>query len=152
MAKTSAGILVYRLSRGFIEVLLAHPGGPFYRHKDSGVWTIPKGEYTEDEDALTAAQREFTEETGLVLSGKFRSLTPIKQKSGKIVTAWAIETDIDPSAIQSNTFPLEWPPKSGKTELFPEIDKAEWMSLVVAQTKMLPAQLPLLAELKKLID
>lgn len=123
-----------------------HPGGPFWAKKDAGAWSIPKGEFEPGEEPLIAAKRELQEETGIVVTGDCLALTPVKQKSGKIVYAWAAAGDVDPAAIQSNTFEMEWPPKSGKTTTFPEIDRAGWFTLAQAQEKILPAQLPLLAE------
>lgn len=146
MAKQSAGLLVYKIQHGKLFVLLAHPGGPFYRNKDDGVWTIPKGEF-ENEDALTAAKREFKEELGLELTGKFIELKPCKIKSGKVIYAYAIKADVDVSSISSNVFSIEWPPKSGKQQTFPEIDKAEWFEYKAARIKILPGQIPLLDEL-----
>ncbi|MCZ8284079.1 MAG: NUDIX domain-containing protein, partial [Bacteroidia bacterium] len=127
--KQSAGILLYRFRQNALEVMLVHPGGPFYARKDAGAWTIPKGEPDEDEDLLLAAQREFTEETGHVLKGTFIALTSVKQKGGKLVHAWAVEGDMDVAALQSNTFEMPWPPKSGKMQRFPEIDKAAWFGV-----------------------
>lgn len=151
MAKKSAGILVYRQKKGILEVLLVHPGGPFYKNKDAGVWTIPKGEYEEGEEPLAAARREFEEETGLELSGHFETLTPIKQRSGKIVTAYAVEADLEVANILSNVFSLEWPPKSGKMQEFPEIDRAAWHTVADALQKILPAQTGLITELESRI-
>src|SRR5436190_3780300 len=136
MAKQSAGILLYRISNKFPEVFLVHPGGPFWSKKDDGAWSIPKGEFETNEEPLTAAKREFEEETGVAISGKFIELVPIKQKGGKIVYAWAVEGDIDPEKIQSNSFEIEWPPKSGKMKTFPEIDKASWFTLNDAFVKI----------------
>lgn len=149
MPALSAGLLLYRLRKDTPQVLLVHPGGPYFKNKDDGAWTIPKGEVEPEEDFLSAAQREFREETGIVPSGPFIPLTPIRQKSGKMVHAWACEGDIDPTAIVSNTFPLEWPPKSGKHVPFPEIDRAEFFDLETARRKIIPAQLPLLSELER---
>jgi predicted NUDIX family NTP pyrophosphohydrolase len=149
MAKQSAGILLFRLKNKDIEVLLGHPGGPFFKNKDDGSWTIPKGEIDDDEDSFLAAKREFKEETGKEINGKFISLEPIKYKSGKIVYAWAIEGDIDPSVLKCNTFKLEWPPKSGKYIDVPEIDKFEWFALAKGKQKIIPAQAAFLDELVK---
>jgi predicted NUDIX family NTP pyrophosphohydrolase len=146
-AKKSAGILLYRLVNDQPEVLLAHPGGPLWKNKDTGAWTIPKGEFTEEEEPLDAANREFTEETGIALYGEFIELTPVKQKSGKQVFAWALEFDIEASAVQSNVFEIEWPPKSGKLKRFPEIDCAAWFGLSDAKQKINPAQVALIDEL-----
>ena len=148
MPKQSAGILLYRIKNKRPEVFLCHPGGPFYKNKDIGVWTIPKGEFDSDEEPLAAAKREFQEETGQKLNGKFVPLTPVKYKDGKkIVYAWAVEGDIDEGSIKSNSFPLEWPPKSGRYIDVPEVDRGEWFSYEVAQQKMLPSLAPLLNDL-----
>jgi predicted NUDIX family NTP pyrophosphohydrolase len=149
-SKTSAGILVYRrrgASNDTIEVLLAHPGGPFWANKDLGAWTIPKGEVKPDEDLLATAQREFEEETGHAAPGPFVALAPVKQKSGKTVHAWACEADLDVATCKSNTFRMEWPLKSGKWAEFPEVDCAEYFTLDVAATKINPAQVSFLNEL-----
>lgn len=148
MAKLSAGILLYRLKKGFPEVLLVHPGGPFWANKDEGAWSIPKGEPGEEEDLSEAAIRELKEETGIIASGKMLELTPIKQKAGKSVYCWAIEQDADSENISGNNFDLEWPPKSGKMKYFPEVDKAGWFDLATALQKILPGQRPLLEELE----
>ena len=145
--KTSAGILLYRFKDKKVEVFLVHPGGPFWKNTDEGAWSVPKGEYGEEEDALKAAIREFKEETGISISGNFISLTQVKLKSGKLVKAWALEKDIDPSTIKSNTFSLEWPPKSGKKIEVPEVDRAEWFTIKEAKLKINAGQLPLLDEL-----
>jgi predicted NUDIX family NTP pyrophosphohydrolase len=145
--KKSAGILIYRFMNKQLQVLLAHPGGPLWKNKDAGAWSIPKGEFADDEDPLEAANREFTEETGIALYGGFTELTPVKQKSGKLVYAWALEFDIDASAVQSNVFEMEWPPKSGKLKRFPEIERAEWFSVEEAKQKILPAQASFIDEL-----
>jgi predicted NUDIX family NTP pyrophosphohydrolase len=147
MSKQSAGLLLYRSKKNHREVFLVHPGGPFWAKKDLGAWSIPKGEFQEGEDPLLAAQREFQEETGLSISGEFKSLSSVKQKGGKIVHAWAIKGDIDPTKIKSNTFKLEWPPKSGKLKEFPEIDKAGWFTLEVAREKINPGQAAFLERL-----
>jgi len=147
MPKVSAGLLMYRRRQGGMEFLLVHPGGPFWKGKDAGVWTIPKGEITEGEDALTAARREFEEEVGSAPRGEFVELAPIKQKGGKIVHAWAFEGDCELDKIKSNTFTMEWPPRSGRIETFPEIDQAAFFDLAGAKQKVNPAQIPLLEEL-----
>lgn len=147
MAKQSAGILLYRLIDNLPEIFLIHPGGPFWKNKDEGVWSIPKGEVADDEKALDAAIREFEEETGTKLSGEFIALTPVKQKSGKMVYAWALEGDTDASKIICNTFTMEWPPKSGKFQSFPEADKAEWFFINEAKQKINPSQAALIDEL-----
>jgi predicted NUDIX family NTP pyrophosphohydrolase len=151
MPKQSAGILLYKKDHGEAMFFLVHPGGPFFKNKDLGSWTIPKGEYLDDEEALTAAKREFAEETGISIDGDFKPLKPIKQKSGKTVHAWALEGDIDADTIFSNTFEIEWPPKSGKLQSFPEIDRAAWFNYETAKEKIIPAQIGLLDELMHLI-
>jgi predicted NUDIX family NTP pyrophosphohydrolase len=147
LPKHSAGILLYRIKNKRPEVFLGHPGGPFYKNKDDGAWTIPKGEFEADEEPLAAAKREFKEETGKEIHGKFIPLQPVKYKSGKAVNAWAVEGNIDATGIVSNLFQLEWPPKSGKYIDVPEIDRAEWFSIETAKQKILPALTPLLNEL-----
>jgi predicted NUDIX family NTP pyrophosphohydrolase len=144
--KQSAGLLVYRETDAGVEIFLVHPGGPFWANKDDGVWSIPKGEF-DGEDSLTAALREFEEETGQRIAGDFFELKPIKQKGGKIVYAWAVEADIDADAIKSNTFEMEWPPRSGKTAHFPEVDRAAWFDPETAQQKINPAQAAVITEL-----
>jgi predicted NUDIX family NTP pyrophosphohydrolase len=148
-AKRSAGILLYRRSGdGALEVLLVHPGGPFWAKKDLGAWSIPKGEYEDGEDALAAARREFAEELGSSASdGELVALGEVRQKSGKVVTAWALEGDIDADTVTSNTFTMEWPPRSGRTREFPEVDRAAWFGLDEARERILPAQAPLLDRL-----
>ena len=137
MAKLSAGILVFKLLDSDLYVLLVHPGGPFWRNKDEGAWSIPKGEYDEFEDALEAAKREFKEETGIDLTAtKYLPLTPVKIKSGKVITAWALQAEVSVEAIRSNEFEMEWPPRSGKKQMFPEVDKAGWFSIEEAQLKI----------------
>jgi predicted NUDIX family NTP pyrophosphohydrolase len=140
MRKMSAGLLMFRRRRADVEFFLVHPGGPFWRKKDLGAWSIPKGEYTEDEEPLDAAKREFEEETGIVPSGDFIALDEIKQPSGKLVTAWAFEGDCSPHQIRSNTFSMEWPPKSGKMQEFPEVDRAGWFSLPEARKRIFKGQ------------
>lgn len=144
MAKTSAGLLMYRRHGGHLEVLLVHPGGPFWRHRDAGAWSIPKGELDDAEDPLEAARREFEEETGLRPEGPFLELPAVRQKAGKVVHAWAFEGDWDPARLRSNTFEIEWPPKSGKTAEFPEVDRAEFFDLATAREKINAGQAPLL--------
>lgn len=151
MAKSSAGILAYRYHQSTLQVLLVHPGGPFFAKKDVGVWSIPKGEYEEDEDPLAAAQREFAEEVGIAVTGDFRPLAPVKLKSGKVISAWAVEADIDLRGFVSNTFQMEWPPKSGRVIEIPEVDKAEWMDIATARQKINAGQVPLLTELVGII-
>jgi len=148
-AKQSAGILLYRRGAGALEVLLVHPGGPFWKNRDAGAWSIPKGEFDENEEALAAARRELTEETGVVAEGPFVALTPLRQRAGKLVYAWAAEGDCDASAIRSNLFSMEWPPRSGRTAEFPEVDRAAWFTLPQARAKLLEAQLPFLDELQQ---
>lgn len=145
MAPRSAGILLYRTCGKRLQVLLAHPGGPFWRHKDEGAWTIPKGEVAAGEDAEAAARREFTEETGAAVSGPLLALGQLRQKGGKVVDAFAAEGDVDPASVRSNSFSIEWPPRSGQLQSFPEIDRVAWLSLDEARQKILPAQAPLLA-------
>jgi predicted NUDIX family NTP pyrophosphohydrolase len=143
---------MYRRRQGIVEVLLAHPGGPFWARKDLGAWSIPKGEFDPDEDSLAAAKREFEEETGLSVTGEFFPLTPIKQSGGKIVHIWAIEGDCDASAIKSNTFMIEWPPRSGRQQEFPEIDRAEWFSLDDAREKVTKGQRGFIEQLDRLLQ
>jgi len=148
MPKLSAGILVYRVKNKEIEVFLCHPGGPFYKNKDNGVWTIPKGEFDENEEAFAAAKREFKEETGQEIRGDFIPMRPIRYKDGKkIVYAWAVNGNIDATNIKSNTFPLEWPPKSGKFMEVPEVDRGDWFNIEVAKQKILPSLSLLLEDL-----
>jgi predicted NUDIX family NTP pyrophosphohydrolase len=140
-AKRSAGILLYRLRGGGPEVLLVHPGGPFWARRDAGVWSIPKGEYEDGDDPLACALREFEEETGSTLPpGELVELDDVKQKGGKVVTAWAAEGDLDADAVRSNTFTMEWPPRSGRTAEFPEVDRAGWFGIDEAREKLNPAQ------------
>ena len=149
--KKSAGILLYKINHSNeLTFFLVHPGGPFFAKKDNGFWTIPKGEIETDEDPLITAKREFEEETGTKPTGDFISLGEIKQKGGKIVQAWAVEGDLDIEKMQSNTFEIEWPPKSGQRKSFPEIDKAGWFSLREANEKINEAQSEFLARLAKL--
>lgn len=151
-SKKSAGVLPFRFYNKKPEVLLAHPGGPFWKNKDLGAWSIVKGEYNDDEEPLTAAKREWREETGLKLPGKYIPLTPVKQKSGKEIIAWAVEADFEPTAIKSNSFEIEWPPKSGKKQSFPEIDRAAWFSIKEAKEKINPAQVALIDELMEIMN
>jgi predicted NUDIX family NTP pyrophosphohydrolase len=148
VARRSAGILLYRLVTGTPEVLLVHPGGPYWARKDAGAWSIPKGEYDEGEDPRSCALREFEEETGTALPpGELIELGDVKHKSGKLVTAWAVEGDLDADAILSNTFTMEWPPRSGRTAEFPEIDRAGWFDIEAAREKLVPAQAEFLGRL-----
>lgn len=148
MSKRSAGLLAYKIVDGKILVLLVHPGGPFWRNKDHGVWTIPKGEIADGEDPLAAARREFREETGQDAAGEVVALTPIRQAGGKVVEAWAIVADIAADAIVSNRFELEWPPRSGRRQSFPEVDRAAWLSLEEARQRINKGQTALLDELE----
>lgn len=150
MPRKSAGLLVYQIKNGFVEVFLGHPGGPFFSKKDLGVWSIPKGEFA-SEKPLDAAKREFAEETGFKIKGKFTELRPVKQKSGKMVFAWAVEADLDATRIKSNTFLLEFPRGSGRGMEYPEIDRAGWFTLDDARQKILTYQLPLLADLERIL-
>jgi predicted NUDIX family NTP pyrophosphohydrolase len=151
MAKTSAGLLLYRLRRGVPEVFLVHPGGPFWAKRDAGSWSIPKGEADPGEDLLAAARREFQEETGLSVDGDFHALAPVRQPGGKLVHAWAVAADCDAATVRSNTFEMEWPPRSGRRQLFPEIDRAAWFDLPAARAKINRGQLGLLDQLESLI-
>jgi predicted NUDIX family NTP pyrophosphohydrolase len=151
MGKTSAGLLMYRRRHEAMEVFLVHPGGPFWSKKDLGAWSIPKGEYPADEDPLVAAKREFAEETGLQPGTAFIELTPIKQAGGKVVRAWAFEGDADPATIISNSFSMEWPPRSGQHQTFPEVDHAAWFSVEEAKERIFKGQVPLLEELQRIL-
>lgn len=150
MPKRSAGILLYKRSAGELLVLLAHPGGPLWQKRDDGAWTIPKGEFGSGETAEDAARREFREELGFDATGTLQPLGEIVQKGGKHVIAFALEGDFDVAALRSNTFDIEWPPRSGRIKSFPEVDKVQWMTLVAARQKILPAQSPLLDRLAAL--
>ena len=149
MPKRSAGILMYRRAGPGLELLLVHPGGPFWKKRDAGAWSIPKGENSAGEDPLAVAVREFEEEIGARLAGEFRPLGEVVQKGGKIVAAWAVEGDLDPTTIRSNTFEIEWPPKSGRKATFPEVDRAGWFSPEEAREKILPSQSPFIARLEE---
>lgn len=152
MAKTqSGGLLLYRFRDGHLEVLLGHPGGPFWSKKDLGAWSIPKGEIDEGEDALQAAIREFEEETGVRVEGAFRPLAAVRQPGGKTVHAWAVEGDFDPAGLRSNTFALAWPPRSGNLVEFPELDRVAWFSIEEAGGRILKGQAPFLDELAGLV-
>jgi predicted NUDIX family NTP pyrophosphohydrolase len=151
MSKVSVGLLVYRIRGGRLEVFLVHPGGPFWVKKDLGAWSIPKGEPEPGEDLLSAAQREFEEETSFKASGQFSPLTPAKPQSGKVVHAWAVEGDCDAEAITSNMFSMEWPPRSGRQQEFPEVDRAAWFELKEAKKRINKGQTELLEELARLI-
>lgn len=148
MPKVSAGLLVYRLRGSDVEVFLVHPGGPFWQRKDAGAWTIPKGEIAGDEDPLATARREFTEETGFTLDGPFADLGVVRQAGGKRMQAFVVAGDFDAAAIVSNRFKIEWPPKSGRSAEFPEVDRAAWFSLEAAKEKINPAQVELLDRLQ----
>lgn len=151
MKKESAGILVYRKSGGKIEVFLIHPGGPFWAKKEIGAWSIPKGERNDGEDLLKTATREFKEETSFDINGDFKALSPIKQKSGKVVYILAVEGDCDPNALKSNFIDIEWPPRSGLKTKIPEADKAAWFSLDEARKMIVAGQIRFLDELEKLV-
>jgi predicted NUDIX family NTP pyrophosphohydrolase len=150
MAKQSAGILLFRFRENELQVFLVHPGGPYWAKKDDGAWSLPKGEFGDDEDGLTAAKREFTEETGFDIDGRFIPLNPVKQKGGKTVYAWAVEGDIDATALESNTFTMEWPPRSGRRQAFPEIDRADWFNCATAEVKILQGQRDLIHQLQEM--
>jgi predicted NUDIX family NTP pyrophosphohydrolase len=147
MIQKSGGILFYRFRNRKPEVLLVHPGGPFWAKKDLGAWSIPKGELNGDEDPLDAARREVREETGMSVRGELIALTPVRTSNGKLIYAWAVATTAEPGVLQSNTFSLEWPPGSGKKQDFPEVDKIAWFSMAAARKKINKAQIPLLSEL-----
>jgi predicted NUDIX family NTP pyrophosphohydrolase len=149
--KVSAGLLVFRRHRGELQVLLVHPGGPFWANRDAGAWSIPKGEVDPAETLLDAARREFHEETGFTVAGEFLPLTPARQCSGKVVHAWAAQGDCDPALLRSNTFSLEWPPRSGETREFPEVDRAAWLSIPDALRQIVPGQAGLVRELESLV-
>jgi len=149
MSKKSAGLLLFRDASGYFEVLLVHPGGPFWAKKDDGAWSIPKGEFEEDEDPLETAKREFEEETGTAPSGDVIPLEPLRQPSGKLVYAWAMKGDFDPAVLKSNTFSMEWPPKSGRQQEFPEIDRAAWLPIEAARRKILKGQAAFLLQLRQ---
>src|SRR4029453_14358324 len=152
MPKQSAGLLIHRQRGGAPEVFLVHPGGPFWAKKDAGAWSIPKGEFEPGDDPLATAPRELPEETGFSIDGPFTALAPIKQPGGKVVHAFAVAGDCDPAAIRSNLFTLEWPPRSGRRQEFPEVDRAGWFDLAAARDKILKGQLPLLDELERLLQ
>lgn len=148
MPINSAGILMYRRSGDAVEVLLVHPGGPFWQTRDQGAWSLPKGEYDDREDAEAAARREFKEELGAEAVGPLRSLGQVRQRAGKIVQGYAMEGDLDASAVRSNDVAMEWPPRSGRTVYFPEIDRAAWFALPLAREKILASQRPFLDRLE----
>ena len=147
MSRASAGLVEFRIRDGRLQILLVHPGGPYFKNKDEGAWSIPKGEYGDDEDPLAAAKREFSEEIGLTPSGEFVALGEVRQPGGKIVSVWAVEGDFDARNLRSNTFSIPWPPNSGKLQEFPEIDRAEWFSLEIARRKILKGQADVLDRL-----
>jgi len=152
MHKMSAGILLYRFCNSALEVFLVHPGGPFWKKKDLGAWSIPKGEYEAGEDPLSAAKREFQEETGFVpTAGELRSLFEVKLTSGKVIAAWAVEGDCEATAIRSNLFSMEWPPKSGKMQEFPEVDRASWFTLPDAHENIHSSQREFLSRLEAMV-
>lgn len=152
MPKRSAGLLMFRRARTGLDVFLVHPGGPLWAKKDKGAWTIPKGEYEEGEDPLDAAVREFQEETGFPASGPFLALGTVRQKSGKLVAAWAFEGDCDPDRLVSNTCSIEWPPRSGKQIEIPEVDRGRWSDMAEAREWIRPEQEPLLDRLQDAIS
>ena len=143
---------MYRKRGERVQVLLVHPGGPFWTKKDLGSWSMPKGEFSEDEDALKAARREFEEETGFLPTGQFVRLGAIRQPSGKLIHAWAFEGDLDAKKIKSNTFSVEWPPQSGKQQEFPEVDRAEWFTIETAREKIVKGQVEFLDELLRVLE
>ena len=152
MAAQSAGLVMYRFRGGGLEILLVHPGGPFWAKKDLGAWSIPKGEYLSGEDPLGVARREFFEETGFEAQGEFRELTPIRQAGGKRVRAWAFEGDLDPAHLKSNTFSMEWPPRSGRLAEFPEVDRGGWFEVEPAREKILKSQAGFIDQLASLLQ
>lgn len=151
-AKQSAGIVVYRRRGTDVEILLVHPGGPFWSGKELHAWSIPKGEFAVGEDELAAAKREFAEETGMTMPGPFVALPPCRQSGGKTIHAFAVEGDLDAAAVRSNTFTMEWPPKSGLIRSFPEVDRAQWFSLDVAREKLHKGQAALIDQLQRLVE
>jgi predicted NUDIX family NTP pyrophosphohydrolase len=152
MPRKSAGLLMYCRRNGILQVLLVHPGGPFWAKKDAGAWSIPKGEFSGDENALMAARREFEEETGFLPAGRFVPLTPIKQPGGKVIHAWALEGNLDATTIRSNTFTMEWPPQSGNHQEFPEVDRAAWFTIDAAKEKIIKGQVDFIDELQRIIE
>jgi predicted NUDIX family NTP pyrophosphohydrolase len=148
----SAGLLMFRRRAGAAEVLLAHPGGPFWARRDAASWTLPKGEIGPEEDPLAAARREFSEETGFASSPPFLPLGELRQKSGKRITAWAFEGDGDPAQLVSNRFEMEWPPRSGRLQSFPEVDRLQWFDLATARLKLIAGQAPFLDALQQWLD
>lgn len=146
-ARQSAGLLIFRKLSAGLEVLLVHPGGPIWAKRDAGAWSIPKGEFADGEDPLAAARREVEEETGLRVEGEFIPLEPVRQKGGKTVYAWAIRGEFDPADLRSNEISMEWPPRSGRQQRFPEVDRAQWFSIEEARRRILPGQVGLLDQL-----
>jgi predicted NUDIX family NTP pyrophosphohydrolase len=152
MSRRSAGLLIYRIRRTRLEVFLVHPGGPFWERKEENAWSLPKGEYADDEEPLAAARREFREETGFdVPEGEPVELTPVKQPSGKLISAWALEGDFDVARLHSNLFTMEWPPKSGRQQQFPEVDRGGWFDLKQAREKIVNGQADFLGQLEALL-
>ena len=151
MSKKSAGVLAYRFRDGEMQVLLVHPGGPYWRKKDLGSWSIPKGEIHPEEEPFEAALREFREETACEITGSMTPLTPLKQPSGKVIHLWAVEGECDENAVKSMVFEMEWPPRSGKMRTFPEIEAAEWFTMAQARVKILKGQMGFLDELEKIV-
>jgi predicted NUDIX family NTP pyrophosphohydrolase len=149
LSKKSAGLLLFREVSGRLEVLLVHPGGPFWAKKDEGAWSLPKGEFEDNEEPLAAAKREFEEETGFIPVGEMVPLKPLRQPSGKLVYAWAVRGDVDPAGLRSNKFSLEWPPKSGRYREYPEIDRAAWFPVEAAGRKILKGQAAFLVQLQE---
>jgi predicted NUDIX family NTP pyrophosphohydrolase len=145
--KRSAGVMAYRVRAQLPEVFLVHPGGPFWTKKDDGAWSIPKGLYTDTEDPLAAARREFEEETGIAIANSFVDLGEFKQPGGKLISAWAVEADLNAAEVRSNTFEMEWPPKSGRRQSFPEVDRAAWFDFETAGRKLIKGQVPILMAL-----
>ncbi|MBU5612802.1 NUDIX domain-containing protein [Geomonas azotofigens] len=152
MPKQSAGLIMYRVMNGEPELLLVHPGGPFWAQKDLGAWSIPKGEYLPGEDPFQVARREFREETGLAPEGEFQELSEIRQAGGKRVKAWAFAGDWDPAGLTSNSFTMEWPPRSGRQAEFPEVDRAAWFTVAQARERILPSQIPLIDQVTSLLQ
>jgi predicted NUDIX family NTP pyrophosphohydrolase len=148
---TSAGLLIFRRGAGGLEVFLVHPGGPFWRKKNQGAWSIPKGGVADGEDPLAAAQRELLEETGFEVTGPFLALPSVRQAGGKVVKAWAVAADVDPDRQVSNTFTMEWPPRSGRQQTFPEVDRAAWFTVAEARERINAGQVPLLEALEATI-
>jgi len=151
MSKTSAGMILFRVREDELEVLLVHPGGPFWKKKDEGAWFVPKGEVEAGEEVLDAAKREFEEETGISAEGEFFALGSVRQKSGKTIFAWAFEGDCDPAEVKSNAFTIEWPPKSGRQAEFPEIDRAGFFTVPEAKIKMHPVEFPFVERLHEIL-